>query len=113
VSACGGAQVVTITAGLIGNGSDVTSVTLCGIPALILQQSNVSVVVRAGYNSDPRGIAGDVVVTSTSEGTQTLPNGFKYMPRTPGGRCRATVTHARLRSDHGDLERHMRRERML
>ena len=72
----GGYQ-VTIGGGTIGNGSDITNVTLAGISATnIASQSATQVVVWAG--SQPTPGVGDVVVYSTSEGATTVADGFTY-----------------------------------
>ncbi|MBN8459804.1 MAG: IPT/TIG domain-containing protein, partial [Verrucomicrobia bacterium] len=73
-SRLGGYQ-VTISGTGLGNGSDITSVTLCGVPASIVSQSSTQVVVTAGAGTPGTG---DVVVTSTSCGVTTKTAGFTY-----------------------------------
>ena len=76
-----GGVTVTISGIALGVG-DVTDVTLCGVPATLLNDLSPSqVVVRAGAALAP-GV-GDIVVTSTSAGTATLTNGFSYTPLAP------------------------------
>lgn len=72
-----GGTVVTITGENLGDGADVTQVTLCGAPALIVSQSATQVVVTAG----PALVAGlgDVSVFSTSFGESVSPNAFTYV----------------------------------
>ena len=71
----GGAQ-VAIHGIHLGNGDDVTGVSLCGIPAAIVEQSATNVVVIAGES--PVAGRGDVVVVSTSFGATTASNAFTY-----------------------------------
>ncbi|MCX7010478.1 MAG: protease pro-enzyme activation domain-containing protein [Kiritimatiellaeota bacterium] len=69
-----GGITVTITGISLGNG-DITGVTLCGVPATLLNDNSPSqVVVSAGTALAP-GV-GDIVVTSSSAGATTLTNGF-------------------------------------
>ncbi|MEI8197465.1 MAG: MBG domain-containing protein, partial [Phycisphaerae bacterium] len=76
----GGTQ-VTIAGLWLGNGSDITNVTLCDVPATIITQSLHSVTVTAGVS--PVFTNGDVVVQSSGFGTVTLINGFAYQPVPP------------------------------
>jgi alpha-tubulin suppressor-like RCC1 family protein len=76
----GGTQ-VTISGLWLGNGTDITNVTLCGIPATIVTQSVHSVVVTAGIS--PVETNADVVVQSAGFGAVTLVNGFSYLPIPP------------------------------
>jgi hypothetical protein len=69
---------VTIAGLWLGNGSDITNVTLCNITATIVTQTIHSVTVTAGVS--PVGTNADVVVQSTGFGTVTLTNGFTYQP---------------------------------
>ncbi|NCD35438.1 MAG: hypothetical protein EOL87_18805, partial [Spartobacteria bacterium] len=72
----GGYQ-VTISGENLGDGTDITNVTLCGVSAdSIVSQSATQVVIVAGASS--AGISGDVVVYSTSFGTTTKSNAFTY-----------------------------------
>ena len=76
----GGYQ-VTIVGTNLGNGSDITNVTLCGVSATnIASQSATQVVVWAGSRGS--GATGDVVVYSTSYGATTKANGFSYTGET-------------------------------
>jgi hypothetical protein len=72
-----GGYEVSITGQALGDGSDITSVTLCGVAATIESQSATEVVVTAAGVAAPVG-PGDVVVTSTSLGSTTFTNGFTY-----------------------------------
>jgi hypothetical protein len=74
-SRLGGCEVV-ISGANLGNGSDITDVTLCGVSAAIISQSSTQVVVTAGAGAPGTG---DVVVTSTSYGVTTKINGFTYL----------------------------------
>ena len=77
-------QIVTLTGTRLGNGSDITLVTLAGVPATaILSQSNSTVVVAAGFSPTTLGV-GNVTVTSVSRGTAVLVGGFAY---THNGAC--------------------------
>ena len=71
-----GGTSVAIHGALLGNGSDITGVTLCGIPAAIVGQSTTSVWVTAG--ASPTAGVGDVVVDSVSFGTTVASNAFTY-----------------------------------
>lgn len=71
---------MVITGSDLGNGWDVTGVTLCGIPATILTQSSTQIVVRAG--TAPEARIGDVRVFSTSQGETSKANAFAY--KVPG-----------------------------
>ena len=71
---------VTISGGFLGNGSDITAVTLAGAPVLsILSQSSSSVVVTAANGNAHLG-KGDVVVSSIKYGTAVLSHGWTYNP---------------------------------
>lgn len=73
----GGSQVTLIGVAL-GSGNDVTTVMFGDRLAIILSQSNDSVVVLT-----PAAAAGtvNVSVQSSSQGSSTLPNGFTYVQR--------------------------------
>lgn len=73
---CTGGYQVVISGPNLGNGSDITNVTLCGVAANITGQSTTQVVVTAGES----GIdgAGDVRVFSTSFGETVKSNAFTY-----------------------------------
>ena len=75
----GGYQVV-ITGTSLGNGADITNVTLCGVSASIQSQSATQIVVVAGAASPGLG---DVRVYSVSFGETVKSNAFTYvgMPR--------------------------------
>ncbi len=73
-----GGNTLTITGTSLGNGSDITNVTLCGVPATIQSQTTNSVTVMAGAAGD--GSTGDIVVYSTSVGMTTFANGYTYNP---------------------------------
>ena len=76
-----GGNVLTITNGILGNGSDITNVTICGAQATITGQGSnwVSVTLPASPDSSQQ-ITGDVVIQSTSEGDTTLSNAYTYNP---------------------------------
>ena len=61
----------------LGNGADITNVTLCGVEATILGQSATQVVVAAGAAAVAG--TGDVRVFSTSFGETAKANGFEYL----------------------------------
>jgi len=78
-TATGGFEVV-IDGLNLGNGSDITNVTLCGVSVTnITSQSATQVVVWAGARA---AATGDVVVFSTSYGMTTKNNGFSYTGET-------------------------------
>ena len=75
-SLTGGYQVI-ITGSNLGNGSDITNVTLCGVAATnIASQSSTQVVVWAGSRGS--AATGEVVVFSTSYGATTKADSFAY-----------------------------------
>ena len=59
----------------LGNGTDITNVTLCGVAAAIQSQNATQVVVVAGAAAPGLG---DVRVFSASQGETTKSNGFTY-----------------------------------
>merc|ERR1711881_286588 len=64
--------------GLYNGASAITSVTLCGVNAQILNESDTSVVVVV--SAGPlRELVGDVVLTANSGAEITLTDGFKYL----------------------------------
>jgi hypothetical protein len=65
----------------LGNGADITNVTLCNIAATIVTQSIHSVTVTTGVS--PAVTNADVVVESAGFGRVTLTNGFTYQPVPP------------------------------
>ncbi|MEI6647523.1 MAG: MBG domain-containing protein [bacterium] len=69
---------VTIAGLWLGNGTDITNVTLCNISATIVTQGLHSVTVTTGVS--PVVTNADVVVWSTGFGSVTLTNGFTYQP---------------------------------
>ena len=71
-----GGYTVAISGENLGDGSDITNVTLCGVAATIQSQTTTRVWVTAG-SSDGIGV-GDVVVQSLSYGTTTRSNAFEY-----------------------------------
>jgi N-acetylneuraminic acid mutarotase len=84
-----GSNTVTISGNNLGNG-DVTSVTLCGIPATILADySPGQVVVTAGIAIHPTN--GDVVVCSTSYGVTVKSNAYSYQPPPPNALAATNV----------------------
>ena len=75
---CGGNTLV-ITNHTVGNGSDITNVTVCGIQATVVDQDTDWVVVTLGAGSVV-GIRGDIVIQSTSLGETTLADAYTYNP---------------------------------
>lgn len=73
-----GGNTLTINGTGLGNGSDITNVTLCGVPAAIQAQTRNSVTVLAGAAGD--GGTGDINVFSASAGVTTFTNGYTYKP---------------------------------
>lgn len=74
-SVIGGVEVV-ITGSNLGNGSDITNVTICGVSvASIVSQSDTQVVVIAGSGNPGQG---DVRVFSTSYGESVAGDAFTY-----------------------------------
>ena len=74
-----GGYTVTIIGSNLGNGSDITNVTICGVKAAVLPgQSATQVVVTAGIS----GVAGlgDVRVFSTRFGETVKSKAFTYLP---------------------------------
>ncbi|MEI7901995.1 MAG: leucine-rich repeat protein, partial [bacterium] len=71
-----GGYAVVISGSNLGNGSDITEVTLCGVSvASIVSQSATQVVAMAAAGASGLG---DVVAHSTSYGTTTKSNAFAY-----------------------------------
>jgi N-acetylneuraminic acid mutarotase len=72
-----GGNTLTIAGIGLGNGSDITSVTICGIAALIQSQTanSVTVVVVGGGTG-----TGDVQVCSASAGVTTFASAYTYDP---------------------------------
>jgi hypothetical protein len=92
-----GGYTVTIIGSNLGNGSDITNVTICGVKATVLPgQSATQVVVTAGV-SGSAGL-GDVRVFSTSFGETVKSTAFTYLP--PGLQVRG-VNGARIASGAG------------
>ena len=77
-----GGYPVIITGSNLCNGSDVTSVTICGNPATVQSQTPTQVVVIAGAGLNP-GL-GDVRIYSASYGETVKSNGFTYIVTGPG-----------------------------
>lgn len=75
-----GGFTVTITGDALGDGTDITNVTLAGVSATIVDQTETLVVVTAGAAAS-RGY-GDVVVYSETMGETRLHNGFRYFGHT-------------------------------
>ena len=73
-----GGNTLTINGTVLGNGSDITNVTLCGVPAAIQSQTANSVTAVVGSASD--GGTGDINVYSASAGVTTFTNGYTYNP---------------------------------
>jgi N-acetylneuraminic acid mutarotase len=73
---CSGNYPVTIAGTNLGNGADITNVTLCGVPATISSQTAERVWIRAG--STAAAASGDVRVYSVSYGETVKSNAFTY-----------------------------------
>jgi N-acetylneuraminic acid mutarotase len=73
-----GGNTLTITGTGLGNGSDITNVTVCGVTAVIVSQTADSVTVVLGTASD--GSTGDVKIFSASLGMTIFVNGYTYNP---------------------------------
>lgn len=78
-SVSGGTE-VTISGSNLGNGGDITNVTLCGVVASIISQSATQVVVMSGASDSV--CTGAVVVSSVSRGIASKVNAYVYMPPT-------------------------------
>ncbi len=72
-----GGTTVTIRGSDLGNGSNITSVTLCGVPASIISQSATQLVVISGVSAI--ATTGAVVVSSASTGITVASNAFSYL----------------------------------
>jgi len=73
-----GGNTLIITSGGLGNGLDITNVTICGVVASIQSQTSNSVTVIVGAG----GVgAGNIVVKSTSFGTTTFAGAYTYNPQ--------------------------------
>ncbi|NCC51572.1 MAG: choice-of-anchor D domain-containing protein, partial [Spartobacteria bacterium] len=68
---------VVITGTNLGNGADITNVTICGVSATVVSQAVNRVWVSAGAITN--GVAGDVVVYSVSFGETLKTNAFTYL----------------------------------
>lgn len=85
----GGYQ-VTIIGSNLGDGTDITNVTLCGVSAASIDsQSSTQVIITAGAAS--QNATGDVVVFSTSYGESLLEDAFTYDGT---GKDQQTITFA-------------------
>eukprot|EP00741_Cyanophora_paradoxa_P015898 tig00020909_g15349.t1 len=92
-----GGRNVTISGSNLGNGADVTSVTIGSISCTIVSQSSSSVICTTG-STGSSGAAGafNVTIVSSTFGVSTLASGYAYQaitsisPRTAG----ATGTHS-------------------
>ncbi|MCX7010479.1 MAG: IPT/TIG domain-containing protein [Kiritimatiellaeota bacterium] len=72
-----GGNLITISGTGIGNGSDITNVTICGVAAVIQSQTadSVTVMVPTGGQG-----TGDIIIRSGSQGTTTIKNVYTYHP---------------------------------
>jgi len=73
----GGGLDVLIQGRWLGDGTDISDVTLAGVQATILTQTVNDVTVRA--EAAPAAVTGDVQVISTTGGTMVRTNGFEYL----------------------------------
>lgn len=71
---CTGGYPVVITGTNLGNGADITNVTVCGVSAFIQNQQGTQVMVTVG--SLPFGLSGDVQVCSVSFGETVKKDAF-------------------------------------
>eukprot|EP00698_Gefionella_okellyi_P024050 TRINITY_DN838_c0_g2_i1.p1 TRINITY_DN838_c0_g2~~TRINITY_DN838_c0_g2_i1.p1 ORF type:complete len:2140 (-),score=492.68 TRINITY_DN838_c0_g2_i1:4011-9569(-) len=75
-----GGHTLTVSASsAIGSGSDILSVSVCGISASLGAQTSTSVTITAPNGASNIGLC-NVTVTSTSRGIATLVNGYRYHP---------------------------------
>lgn len=72
-----GGNTLTITGAMLGNGSDITNVTICGVEVAIQSQTANSVTVLLGAGGSGTG---DIDVYSASVGVTTFANGYTYNP---------------------------------
>ena len=72
-----GGNTITITNGILGSGTDITNVTVCGVQAIILAQWTNWVSVRLGSGGVDMG---DIVIQSASIGQTMLANVYTYNP---------------------------------
>ena len=70
-----GGNSITITNGLLGSGSDITNVTVCGTAATITTQGVNWVTVTLGRGSS----SGDIVIQSASKGETTFFDAYEYL----------------------------------
>ncbi len=92
-----GGTIVTVYGANLGDGSDVTKITFCGLPATILSQSPARIVARTGAAPGPTN--GDVVVHSIHYGPVARTNSFTYFAT-----CRITASsgqHGTISPDGG------------
>ncbi|NCC52428.1 MAG: hypothetical protein EOM20_14585, partial [Spartobacteria bacterium] len=73
-----GGNTVTITGEALGNGTDVTNVLLCNVPAVIVDQSPTQVIVTAGPCALPG--SGVVYIDSVSRGRTGRDAAYSYDP---------------------------------
>jgi hypothetical protein len=72
-----GGNIITITGTGLGNGADITNVTVCGVSATIQSQTADSVTIMLGSGGFGTG---NIVISSASVGATTLPNAYTYLP---------------------------------
>jgi hypothetical protein len=92
----------TITiSGLVGTGSDVSSVSICGISATLLSQSVTQVVVRAPAVQTPRVCSLLVTATGgyTASGTVTYNFSTPVVLNNQRGNCFLTLGNSHCVSD--------------
>ncbi len=75
----GGNTLVVTNGAALGNGADITNVTVCGVAASIVAQGQdwVEITLGAGPTN---GATGDIVIQSESAGETTLPDVYTYNP---------------------------------
>jgi hypothetical protein len=76
------AVTLTISGSNLGNGSDITSVTVCGVTAAIVSQSTGSITVD--HTGTGAITSCTVVTTSSSYGSATAPGSYQQLPGTRG-----------------------------
>jgi len=89
----GGNRLSIYSGTALGSGSDITSVTICGVTASIVEQSANLITVVLGTAPTTAVTIGDVVIQSTSAGATTVTVAYTYNPAGEiGGSSTQTIT---------------------